>query len=386
MRIAIYHNLPDGGAIRALHELVKHSYREVEYDIYQLAPVDTKSRYDFGPYVKRHRAYGHIYAPTKKDFAFEIATQFGALRKLQKQIASEIDSQHYDAVFVHHCAISQTPFLLEYLQTKSLYFIQEPRRLSYEADFYRESRALIPQWMQPFWVRRQKILTRLDAQNARRASSALCNSQYMKNAIQQAYGISATICYLGIDDKTFTYASTIAKKRQLLVVGTLHPAKAQQLAIEAVALLESSQRPQLILVYENFDDRYRTTLRQLAQQKSVDLVLKQGVSDTELVTLYRQSQATLCMAEREPFGFTPIESAACGTPVIAIAEGGFLETVRPVNGLLVKRDAQLVADAIMKVMKKSWDSRVMSQKTRKQWNWQSSAKTYLAALTELIHD
>jgi NTP pyrophosphatase (non-canonical NTP hydrolase) len=53
--------------------------------------------------------------------------------------------------------------------------------------------------------------------------------------------------------------------------------------------------------------------------------------------------------------------------------------------LLVKRDAELVADAIMQVMKKSWDSQAMSQTTRKQWNWQASAKTYLAALTELIH-
>jgi len=38
--------------------------------------------------------------------------------------------------------------------------------------------------------------------------------------------------------------------------------------------------------------------------------------------------ASICISENEDFGMVAIESMACGTPVIAAEEGGYLETVR----------------------------------------------------------
>lgn len=41
----------------------------------------------------------------------------------------------------------------------------------------------------------------------------------------------------------------------------------------------------------------------------------------------------------EPFGLAPLEANACGTAVVAIAEGGVRETIRHgVNGFLVPED------------------------------------------------
>ncbi|MFH1535695.1 MAG: glycosyltransferase, partial [Patescibacteria group bacterium] len=51
------------------------------------------------------------------------------------------------------------------------------------------------------------------------------------------------------------------------------------------------------------------------------------VSDEELPELYVGAKALVTAAEDEDFGITSVEAQAVGTPVIAPASGGFLETV-----------------------------------------------------------
>lgn len=386
MRVAIYHNLPDGGAIRALFELVKHTHQEVDYDLYQLAPVAEGSRFDFRPYVNNISSADFEYRPSKLDLLTEITGGFARLRQLQKTVADQIDTGHYDAVFVHHCGISQTPFLLEYLQTPALYYIQEPRRLSFEPEFYAASKDMVAPWLRPLWESRQQIIKKLDLQNACRAQAVLCNSKFERFAIREAYALTAQLCYLGIDTKTFTYKKQ-TKQPEALLVGTIHPAKGQRRALEAVALHNSDRSRKslsLRLVYETADQRFLTELKNLASQKNVRLNLSQGVSDERLADLYRRSELTLCVADKEPFGFTPLESSACGTPVVAIKEGGYQETVDADNGILVAKDPSSVASGIATALDRAWSSRQMSKDVRSRWSWEASAKVYLRALRKFL--
>lgn len=385
MRVAIYHNLPDGGAIRALFELVKYSYDQVEYDLYQLAPLDESSRYDLRPYIKNCRSYNFSYKPSRLDLLTEVITQFSKLRNLQEEIAKDIDSNNYDAVFVHHCAIAQTPFLLEHLKTRSLYFIQEPRRLSFEREFYDRSKLMVPITIRIPWAVRQKILKGLDIKNAQRSSEALCNSYFAQKGIRKAYGINAKVCYLGIDSDCFTYKKSV-RKNQIVVVGTLHPAKGQDLAIRSLAQT-AHRNMQLIFIYENYDERYKAELIKLSDRLKVNIIFKQGITDAELVHTYQESKLTLAVATKEPFGFTPIESAACGTPTVAVSEGGYVETiVENENGFICERNEASIANTIEKSIFKKWDPVKMSREARKMWSWRASANTYLDALSELTHE
>ncbi|HEV3484084.1 MAG TPA: glycosyltransferase, partial [Vicinamibacterales bacterium] len=59
-------------------------------------------------------------------------------------------------------------------------------------------------------------------------------------------------------------------------------------------------------------------------------------SDEEVRDLYRQSTAVL-LPGVEDFGIVPVEAQACGTPVVALAEGGACESVvHGVTGILVR--------------------------------------------------
>ena len=62
------------------------------------------------------------------------------------------------------------------------------------------------------------------------------------------------------------------------------------------------------------------------------------------------------------FGIAPVESMACGRPVVALGRGGALETVVPgVTGYLVA-DATpaLFAEAMQTVMHTSFDAQVLA--------------------------
>ena len=51
------------------------------------------------------------------------------------------------------------------------------------------------------------------------------------------------------------------------------------------------------------------------------------VSDEELISLYKGCKAVIFPASYEDFGLVPVEAMAAGKPVIALAQGGVLETV-----------------------------------------------------------
>src|SRR5262249_55016406 len=53
-----------------------------------------------------------------------------------------------------------------------------------------------------------------------------------------------------------------------------------------------------------------------------------GFQSTETLTYHLQRAKALIFAAEEDFGLIPVESQACGTPVIAFGKGGALETIK----------------------------------------------------------
>ncbi|OQA40766.1 MAG: D-inositol 3-phosphate glycosyltransferase [Candidatus Omnitrophica bacterium ADurb.Bin314] len=68
------------------------------------------------------------------------------------------------------------------------------------------------------------------------------------------------------------------------------------------------------------------------------------MTDEELRALYAGARALIFPAE-EDFGIVPVEAQACGTPVIAYAKGGSLETVK--SGVFFEHQTpEAVVDAV----------------------------------------
>jgi glycosyltransferase involved in cell wall biosynthesis len=75
------------------------------------------------------------------------------------------------------------------------------------------------------------------------------------------------------------------------------------------------------------------------------------VTEGELVDLYNRAKVVVCASYLEPFGLVPLEAMSCGTPVVAMREGGYRESIlHEETGLLVARNEEAIGEAIGRIL------------------------------------
>ena len=385
MKIAIYHNLPSGGGKRALYEMVKHLAGSHELEVFTTSSAE-HDFCDIRPYIERYRIYP--FEPSKI-LPSPIGRVNSALRTmdlfrldiLQHRIAKAIDQQTFDLVFVHNCRFSQAPGLTRYLHTKSVYYCGEPPRGYLEPQPVRpylkrsSGRRLFDQ-IDPLPGFYRRTLLQLDRNSTLAATKVLVNSAYSRETFYRVYGQIATTCYLGVDHEMFR---PLGLKRQSYVcsVGSLTPKKGFDFVIETLSLIPPQQRPALLLACNDINPLEKIYLEGLAQRSDVQLKIRSMITDEDMVKLYNQASITLYAPVMEPFGFVPLESMACGTPVVGVCEGGVRETVVDgINGLLVDRDPVRSSDAVLKLITEPDYMEQLGQQARRnildRWTWEKS--------------
>ncbi len=359
MRIAIYENLPPGGAKRASFELGRFLAGRHEVDLYRLSISDNRF-FDLAPFV--HEVYPYRFAPlgglldsrlARGHYAPRSYTLFGPLRRLHRRIASDVRGRGYDVVLAHTDAMSQSPYLLRWLgDVPSVYYCQEVFRVRYEPlvrelhrQRLRQSRFPVStlRLIEDAWVLRR--LAAADAVSVSAAGTIAVNSQYSRERVVAAYGRDAVVCYLGVDTERFQPDPLVSRRREVLSIGSPPQLKSHGLVIDALGRIPTKRRPALRIVMPGRADA--ADLERQAKEQSVTLTIETGLDEAALADRYRAAIATTCAARSEPFGLTALESMACATPVIAINEGGYRESVRDgVTGLLVDPTAPALAAGI----------------------------------------
>ena len=147
------------------------------------------------------------------------------------------------------------------------------------------------------------------------------------------------------------------KGKIILQLGRIVPRKGVDNVIRALALLPSAREPVCLIIVggENTNPEMAghtelLRLKQLAASLGItDRVIFAGRKDrAELKHYYGAADIFVTTPWYEPFGITPLESMACGTPVIGAEVGGIKHTViEGQTGLLVKPDdPQMLCDKI----------------------------------------
>lgn len=336
MKIAVYQNLPPGGARTCLDEIVSLLHKDHDVHLFS-EPFDELPDGFFNRVISDWRA---------------LVTQ----KFKQKKLAETIDSAKFDIVLVTHDQFLQSPWVLRYLKTPAVFLCQEPTR-SYCEYFLR-----IPaDW--PLVNRLYESVIRLlrkkyEEENANFADLVVANSCYSAESLFRAYGVNAQPVLLGYNPNQF-YQEKTPKLNQVLIVGNDEPQKNLDLAINALAEIEGD-RPKLVIKSPRQYDHSR--LEKLARSKNLELEIVESRTRDQLRELYSASILTLATARLEPFGLSVVESMACGTPVVAVNEGGFRETViHGQTGFLVERDSSAIAKAIGDLLKHPDKAREMGQ-------------------------
>jgi glycosyltransferase involved in cell wall biosynthesis len=359
LRVALYHNLPPGGALRVVREFVERAPSDVEVDVFSLdiragspfPPVPILAGRNVGTWQEPLSAGRLGTALSGKLARPALSARLGAA---EKRVAHQMNEGAYDVAYVHPCWLAHTPGLIRDLEIPSVLYLHEVRRATFEPAYVhsrpRQFRS-IPGWSVDRLVDRQ--MGWRDRSSVAAADQIVCNSTYTAERILGCYGRTAEVLRPGVDPSVFhpTQASTERREPRVLSVGGLEHFKNHHVVVEALGRLPSLSRPRLGLVYERCDPSYRAALLAQAAELHVEVEEYQGIDDGSLSRLYSASLATVLAAQLEPLGLVALESIACGTPVVAVREAGYRETITDqVNGLLVPRSVEALSHAIDEVI------------------------------------
>jgi len=333
-RIALIHNLPPGGARRAMHEQQSRLGGEVlEFCLQTATPVTASPRVTaFAPVSPRVRP---LIRPLPRHL------DLAALCLAWRRLARAVNEAECDAVLAHPCQYIQAPPALLWLQPGSVYFCHEPRRVDYEPA----AAARVNPRTRYLYAGLHRAERGLDRAGVAAAGGLLTNSRFTAARIERAYGRTGSVIPLGVAD-VFTGPVAQRERAHLLSVGTLIAGKGHDRAIAAVA--QAERRWPLIVVAPRPQPEEQSRLQALSRQSGVALEVRVGVTDEELRDLYQGAVATLYLAREEPFGLASLEAQACGSPVVVADEGGLPETmVSGQTGWAVAReDARAAGEAI----------------------------------------
>jgi glycosyltransferase involved in cell wall biosynthesis len=398
MNIAVFHNLPSGGAKRALHGYVNYlNQHDHTVDVY----VPSTANEEFLP-LKEVSNNVKIF-PVKKTFKGSLYSTFRyvspliksiSLRDLeitQKEIAETINSEDYDVVISEQDQYTMTPFFLKYIKHPTVYYCPQPPRneaILEKVENLSTSNNQVNPIKRLIFSRADSKDLKIDQENISYAQNILTNSYFTRESILRVYGLNSFVSYLGIDTNLFRPLD-VPEEDFVLSVGSCRPSKGYDFIIRSLALIDPELRPKLVIVSNFSLPDWKTYLEKLASQLGVELEILDMIDDEKLVMLYNKARLVLYAPYMEPFGLVPLEAMGCGTPVVGVKEGGIRETViHKKTGLHSERDEELFAEATRQLLSRDLERYTMSQNSVKvvedNWTFDDAGERLLWHLNRVI--
>lgn len=168
------------------------------------------------------------------------------------------------------------------------------------------------------------VLKRIDLIGARRVTEFAANSTETAARIERFYGVSARVIPPPVDTSFFSRLDGARvvpdlPDAYLMAMSRFIPYKRLDLAISVAAEIG------LPIIVAGSGEQEKA-LREHAERVGADAQFYIRPDQQVLRELFRCATAFIFPAY-EDFGIVPVEAQACGTPVVALARGGSLDTV-----------------------------------------------------------
>jgi len=156
-----------------------------------------------------------------------------------------------------------------------------------------------------------------DKSAGQKPNKLIVNSRFIAEKIKNYYKRSSDVLYPPVDTEKFCIKKKVSKGDYFLAVGRLIHYKKFDLIIQAfnklnLPLLIVGNGPELM------------NLKKMAKSPKIQFITT--TTDEELILIYNGAQAFI-FPQIEDFGLVAAEAQACGTPVIALNQGGAKEIV-----------------------------------------------------------
>jgi len=160
-------------------------------------------------------------------------------------------------------------------------------------------------------------LRRWDVTASERVDDFIAISNFIRERVRRCYGRDASVVYPPVDVEFFTPAPVRPSRRDFFTASRWVAYKRLDAIVEAFA---STPERRLLVAGDGPE------LARVRNRASANVEFAGEVSRERMRDMMREARAFVFAAE-EDFGIAPLEAQACGTPVIAYAGGGALETI-----------------------------------------------------------
>lgn len=185
-----------------------------------------------------------------------------------------------------------------------------------------------------------------DMRTANGVDEFIAISEFIARRIWKVYRRESTVIYPPVDVQAFELGEH--KEDFYLTASRMVPYKKIDLIVEAFAAMPDKK---LIVIGTGPDfDKIKA--------KAGPNVTLMGYQPFEVLRDHMQRARAFVFAAEEDFGIAPLEAQACGTPVIAFAKGGALETVVDgISGVFFDtQNIESLRDAVRRFETLSWNA------------------------------
>ena len=197
MRIAIFHNLPSGGAKRSLYEWTCRLANDHEIDVYSLQTAD-HTFCDIRPFVSQYKVYEFasrslFKSPFGRLNQLQRWRELDDLERLNRRIARQINLGGYDVLFANTCKFTFIPSLLQHVRIPSVYYLHEPfgpgfvRKIDRPYNAKKRWRGKLDSLDPLIWLYRHRLAS-IQARSVRGTTRLLANSHFTGECIQTEFG------------------------------------------------------------------------------------------------------------------------------------------------------------------------------------------------------
>lgn len=336
LKVAIVHDwLPViGGGERVLEQIVKIFPNADVFSLFNfLSDEQLKSL-----------GIRHVHTSYLNRLPF-VRRYYRSLLPLLPQAIEDFDLSEYDLVVTSSAAFSKG--VITSADQLHIAYVHSPARYAWDMMHHYLKQSGMDKGIKGYLAK--FILSRFRVWDYRTPNGVdyfIANSNFISRRINKVYRRDSEVIYPPVDLQGFRFQAE--KKNYFLTASRLVPYKRIDLIVEAF-----TQLPDCELVVIG-DGPEMTKIKALAQGHP-NIKLLGYLGNDEMKTYMREARAFVFAAE-EDFGIVPVEAQASGTPVIAFAAGGALETVIDYNehpdlgtGLFFKEQtAESIKEAVVR--------------------------------------
>lgn len=230
----------------------------------------------------------------------------------------QLDLTSYDLVISSSHAVSKG--VLTGPNQLHISYIHSPMRYAWDLQHqYLHETGLdkgLKGWIAKYFLHKLRLW---DQRTAHGVDHFIANSHYIARRILKTYRRQAEVIHPPVNIKLFK--PYFHKEEFYLTASRFVPYKKIDLIVETFTHMPHKK---LVVIGDGPD------MAKIKKKATANIELL-GHQDNSNLVHYMQRAKAFIFAAEEDFGILPVEAQACGTPVIAYAKGGILETIRDLN-------------------------------------------------------